>query len=253
MAEDWTQERIVRLLLDAARAYRERGDLEQVETWLREAADLAASADRPALQAAVRASQGALERTRGNLQAANDHLTAVIDIRRRIDDPAGLARALGDLGRVHLDAGRLDQASACTDESAQIIDRVEPGRGAAEALEAGAEVQERAGQIDRAKAYLERAAEIYLQLGDRLAQGRVAERLRLLASHAEPASLDREVDTLEQTRLLQALEEEHWNQSRAARRLGVTETRVRNLMRKHGLRSRNRRGRPRKHPSDSER
>lgn len=250
MAEDWTQERIVRLLLDAARAYRERGDLDRVDEWLREAADLAASANRPALQAAVRASQGALERTRGNLDAASDHLTAVIDLRRRIDDPAGVARALGDLGRVHLDAGRLDQASACTDESTEIIDHVEPGRGAAEALEAGADVQERAGQIDRAESYLSRAEGIYRQIGDQAAQARVVERIRRLAGHRNPVSLDQEVDSLELTRLLAALEEEHWNQSRAARRLGVTETRVRNLMRKHGLRSRNRRGRPRKHLSE---
>ena len=51
---------------------------------------------------------------------------------------------------------------------------------------------------------------------------------------------------LEIVRLIEALDAEAWNQSRAARRLGVTETRVRNLMRRHGLRPRNRRGRPRK-------
>ncbi len=253
MAEDWTQERIVRLLLDAARAYRERGDLDRVENWLREAAQLAATAGGPSLQAAVRASQGALERTKGNLDVASDHLTAVIDMRRRIDDSAGVARALGDLGRVHLDAGRFEQAFACTEESAAIIERVEPGRGAAEALEAGADVQEHAGHSDRAIAYLIRAEEIYRQLGDRAAAVRVGERLQSLGRAGDPRSLDMEVDALEELRLLAALEAEHWNQSRAARRLGVTETRVRNLMRKHGLRSRNRRGRPRKTPTESDR
>jgi DNA-binding NtrC family response regulator/tetratricopeptide (TPR) repeat protein len=48
-------------------------------------------------------------------------------------------------------------------------------------------------------------------------------------------SLQSEMDRLERDLIIQALEETQWNRSEAARRLGTTESKIRQRMKKHGL------------------
>jgi tetratricopeptide (TPR) repeat protein len=246
MSASWTHEKIVRLLLDAASAHREGGRLERAESLIEEAQSLAQGDSQTQLLAAVAASRGVLERTEGNLDAAGRSLAEALRIRRGLTDPLGTARTLGDLARVHLEAGRTDEASHCLQEAMDLSARVEPGRTRAEILEHGGVLHAREGDKDRARACFEDALAIYEQIGDRGAAARSREALSRVQAGNAPVSLDDELLGIEKQRLLAALDAETWNQSRAARRLGVTETRVRNLMRRHGLRSRNRRGRPRK-------
>lgn len=246
MSTSWTQEKIVRLLLDAASAYRDGGRLDRAESLIEEADSLAKGEAQSQLQAAVAASRGVLERAEGDLDAAGRSLNEALQIRRAIPDPLGMARTLGDLSRVHLDAGRIGDAVHCLDEAMDLSARSEPGRTRAEILEHGGALHAREGDADRARVLFEEALVVYEGLGDSAATARVREAIRHAQSGDSPSSLDDELLAIERQRLLAALDAESWNQSRAARRLGVTETRVRNLMRRHGLRSRNRRGRPRK-------
>ncbi|MBD3161913.1 MAG: tetratricopeptide repeat protein [Candidatus Eisenbacteria bacterium] len=251
MNTESTREREIRVLLDAATADRIRGRVADAEQLLEEALAIARSEDRPELVAAVRASQGVLERNRGNLDSANVALAEALDLRRQVADPLGIARALGDLGRVHLDAGRSSEASRCIEEALETSSGPEPGRTRAEILENAGLLHARLGSPDRAEECLLEARSLYDQLDDVDAVDRIDaffhRRDREAGRGEGPAvGLDEELQLLERRRLLEALEAEGWNQSRAARRLGVTETRVRNLMRRHGLRPRNRRGRPRK-------
>ncbi len=246
MSASWTHDRIVRLLLDAASAHRDGGRFERAENLIDEASSLAQGEAQPPLIAAVAASRGVLERTEGDLDAAGRSLTEALRIRRGLTDPLGTARALGDLSRVHFEAGRTEDAASCLEEAMELSARVEPGRTRAEILEHGGALHSGEGNVDRARACYEDALAVYEQLGDRGAAARVRDALARVESGNAPVSLDDELLGIEKNRLLAALDAESWNQSRAARRLGVTETRVRNLMRRHGLRSRNRRGRPRK-------
>jgi tetratricopeptide (TPR) repeat protein len=246
MSASWTHEKIVRLLLDAASAHRDGGRLERAEGLIDEAQSLAQAESQSQLLAAVAASRGVLERTEGNLDAAGRSLAEALRIRRGLTDSLGTARALGDLSRVHLEAGRTGEANHCLQEAMELSSRVEPGRTRAEILEHGGILHAREGDADRARVCFEEALTVYEQLGDRGATARVREALGFVKAGNAQVSLDDELLGIEKQRLLAALDGEAWNQSRAARRLGVTETRVRNLMRRHGLRSRNRRGRPRK-------
>lgn len=192
------------------------------------------------------ASRGVLERIEGDLDAAARSLDEALRLRRQATDSLGTARALGDLSRVHMETGRIDEASRCLEEAMELTAHVEPGRTRAEILEHAGNLHAREGEEDRARACFEEAHRIYEQLGDRGAATRLLGALDLIAATGARRSLDDEILAIERERLVAALDAEAWNQSRAARRLGVTETRVRNLMRRHGLRSRNRRGRPRK-------
>jgi len=249
MSYTWTQERMVRLLLDAALAHRVRGDRARAKELLDEALELSRSERQASWLAAVRASQGVLARMEGDLEAAGEHLREALEIRRSIADRIGQARALGDLAAVHLAGGDLQSASHFIDEAIAISSASEPGRTRAEVLEHGAQVHARLGDRARARVLLEEARRVYERLGDTMSREQIDHRLRDLSGHeivSSGADLDGQLAQIERTRLLDALEQEAWNQSRAARRLGVTETRVRNLMRRHGLRPRNRRGRPRK-------
>ena len=116
-----------------------------------------------------------------------------------------------------------------------------------EVLEQAGHLHENLGSPDQAEECFAGALEIYEDLGDAIAVARIrAHWQKSEAASAPDKGLDEELGELERHRLLQALDAEAWNQSRAARRLGVTETRVRNLMRRHALKPRNRRGRPRK-------
>lgn len=253
MNTDSTREREIRLLLDAATADRVRGRVTEAESLLAEALDLARREDRPELVAAVRASQGVLERTRGNLDSAGAALAEAVGLRRQLSDPLGIARALGDLGRVHLEAGRSDEASRCIEEALQTSSGPEPGRSRAEILENAGMLHARLGSRDRAAECLLEARGLYEQLQDSQAIDRIDALFhREERAGDQPVGLDEELQSVERRLLLRALEEVAWNQSRAARWLGVTETRVRNLMRRHGIRPRNRRGRPRKGSDRSE-
>jgi len=243
---------MVRLLLDAAAAHRERGDRPQAEILLEEALDVAQSQKQPGWIAAVRASQGVLERMRGNLDQAGLRLAEALQLRRSQGEPLGIARALGDLSGVHLAAGRDAEASRCLGEALEVSAHQEPGRTRAEVLEHAGRLHAKLGDRQRAESCFSDAREIYEQLGDGSAVMRVTlRRLKGDPTESGEKTLDGELSTLERIRLVEALDAEGWNQSRAARRLGVTETRVRNLMSRHGLRPRNRRGRPRKSPDRS--
>ncbi|MDM7915248.1 MAG: tetratricopeptide repeat protein [Candidatus Eisenbacteria bacterium] len=236
----------MRLLLDAATAQRERGAVERAQALLDEAYRISETEQRPEWIAAVRASQGVLERETGNLDAAGERLREAVELRRNASDPIGTARALGDLGRVHLEAGRSREAAETMDEALEIANPLDPGRTRAEVMENAGLVQERTGNVDRARDLYRKAKETYGQIGDSASAERVEAHLARIVDLGATSNLDEELKDLERRRLVAALEVEGWNQSRAARRLGVTETRVRNLMRRHGLRPRNRRGRPRK-------
>jgi two-component system response regulator PilR (NtrC family) len=48
-------------------------------------------------------------------------------------------------------------------------------------------------------------------------------------------SLQSEMDRVERDLILQALEDTQWNRSEAARRLGTTESKIRQRMKKHGI------------------
>jgi transcriptional regulator with GAF, ATPase, and Fis domain len=161
-----------------------------------------------------------------------------------MDDRIGLARALGDLAGVELAAGRPEQASNRVEEAMGLTTESQPGRTRAEVLMHAAHVHARLGDEDRAQAFLREAEDIYEQIGDEFGLAEI--RSQVMNLGGRPNDLDEELGRMERSRLLNALERENWNQSRAARLLGVTETRVRNLMRRHGLTPRNRRGRPRK-------
>lgn len=249
MLETRAEDRYVRLLLDAALAARVRGDRAKARGLLDEALDLSRTENRPSLVAAVRASQGVLAHEEGNLDAAGRHLREALDLRRNLADSLGEARALGDLAIVQLEMGQGQEASRCLERAMEISRGGEPGRTRAEVLEHGAVVHARLGDPDRARSLFEEALALYERMEDQFAAGRVRSHLEHLGSE-EPvipgANLDLQISAIERARLVDALDSEGWNQSRAARRLGVTETRVRNLMRRHGLTPRNRRGRPRK-------
>jgi tetratricopeptide (TPR) repeat protein len=247
MNTGWTQERFVRLLLDGALVHRERGQTQRAEVLLSEALDLSRKEQKPELMAATLACQGVLERQRGNLEAAAERLQEAISLRRSVSDSFGIARALGDLGGVHLEAGRQADAYRCIEEALGLTAPLEPGRTRAEVLEQAGCLHEKLGSPDRASECFADALEIYEGMGDVVAIARVRSRQgRGQTPPAPRRNLDEELGEIERRRLIEALDAETWNQSRAARRLGVTETRVRNLMRRHGLRPRNRRGRPRK-------
>jgi len=246
MPETKTPERIVRLLLDAAIALREQGDERRAGALLDEAHRLSKDGSPAALTAAVRASQGVLERIQGDLESAGRHLNDAIEMRRENSDHLGVARALSDLGLVHMEAGRLGEAERAFEEALEISAQSEPGRTRAEVLEHGAIIHQRRADLEKARELFQRALELYRRLGDTTAAARVRSELERLNVAGKGPGLDDAMSALERDRLMDALEAEGWNQSRAARRLGVTETRVRNLMQRHGLRSRNRRGRPRK-------
>jgi tetratricopeptide (TPR) repeat protein len=243
------EERYVKVLLDAALARRERGQPHGAEVLLEEALELSRAEDRPRLVAAVLASQGVLERRLGNLESAAERLKEAIRLRRGINDALGIARALGDLAGVHLTAGDADEAHRCIEEALDVIAPLERGLTRAEVLEHAGRLHEKLGNPEKSNTCFAEAHEIYETLGDDIAVARV-ERLqagdRRKLEDLPAKNLDEELENLERRRLLDALDAEGWNQSRAARRLGVTETRVRNLMRRHGLKPRNRRGRPRK-------
>ncbi len=246
MPDTRVQGKIVRLLLDAAGALRERGDTDRASALLDEALRLAHEGSESGLTAAVRASQGALQRIRGDLDSAASLLQEAIQMRRNSSDDLGVARALSDLGLVHLEAGRAEEAERVFREALDLSSRTEPGRTRAEVLEHGALIHQRRSDSGRARTLFQQALEAYERLGDTAATARVQTEMEHDGSNGDGPGLDAELSALERNRLLHALDVEGWNQSRAARRLGVTETRVRNLMRRHGLRSRNRRGRPRK-------
>ena len=247
MDTGWTQERFVRLLLDGASMQRERGQTQRAQLLLNEALDLSRNEHKPELTAAALACQGVLERQRGNLEAAEERLKEALQLRRSISDSFGIARALGDLGGVHLEAGRQTDASRCIEEALELTAPLEPGRTRAEVLEQAGRLHEKLGSPDRAEECLKGALAIYEALGDSVAIARIRSREQHRQTASVPTKdLDEELGERERYRLLEALEAEGWNQSRAARRLGVTETRVRNLMRRHALKPRNRRGRPRK-------
>lgn len=246
MSDSRTQGKIVSLLLDAAGALRERGDVGRAGALLDEAFRLSQEGPDTGLTASVRASQGALERIRGDLDSAVRFLREAIEIRKTASDSLGVARALSDLGLVHVEAGRADEAEQSLKEALELSSNVEPGRTRAEVLEHGAMIYQRSSDVERARSLYQQALEVYERLGDAAATARVQSEIEHLRLNGHEPGLDEELSALERNRLLDALEAEGWNQSRAARRLGVTETRVRNLMRRHGLRSRNRRGRPRK-------
>lgn len=246
MANAWTQERTVRLLLDAALAHRVRGERSRARTLLTEALEVAEGENQPAWVAAVRASIGVLERDEGNLEAADAQLQHAMRLRRESADRIGLARALGDLAGVHLDAGRAADATSCIGEAMAISTEIDRGRTRAEVLEQGGLVNAHLGDRARALDCFAESEEIYRSLGDLTSARRVRTHAEHLDAGQNGKDLDGEITAIERSRLLNALEGEGWNQSRAARRLGVTETRVRNLMRRHGLKPRNRRGRPRK-------
>jgi tetratricopeptide (TPR) repeat protein len=247
MPDSRTQEKIVRLLLDAAGALRERGDESRAGALLEEAYRLSQEESQgTTLKAAVRASQGVLDRMRGDLDNAIHHLMEAIELRRGAADSLGVARALSDLGLVHLEAGRNEEAERSFREAMDLTSQMEPGRTRAEVLEHGAIIHQRQADTDRARTLFQQALDVYEVIGDAAASARVHSEIEHLRPNGHGPGLDEELNALERNRLIDALEAEQWNQSRAARRLGVTETRVRNLMRRHGLRSRNRRGRPRK-------
>jgi tetratricopeptide (TPR) repeat protein len=246
MANAWTQEGMVRLLLDAALAHRVRGEWNRARTLMTEALELAEGEKQTAWVAAARASLGVLERDEGNLEAAGSQLQHAMRLRRENADRTGLARALGDLAGVHLDAGRPEDATTCIGEAMAISSGLDLGRTRAEVLEQGGLVHAHLGDRSRALDCFAESEEIYRGLGDLAAARRVRAQVERLGPKQEGSNLDSEITAIERSRLLSALEGEGWNQSRAARRLGVTETRVRNLMRRHGLKPRNRRGRPRK-------
>lgn len=246
MPDTRTQGKVVRLLLDAAGALGERGDRVRAGTLLDEAFRLSQENGESGLTAAVRASQGALERNRGDLESAIRYLREAIEIRRTVSDNLGVARALGDLGLAYLDAGKPAEAEQSLKEALDLSSHVEPGRTRAEVLEHGAMIYQRSSDVEQARDLFQQALEVYERLGDSTSADRVQSEIEHLRHNGHGPGLDEELSALEKDRLLGALEAEGWNQSRAARRLGVTETRVRNLMRRHGFRSRNRRGRPRK-------
>ncbi len=246
MTNAWTQERRLRLLLDAAVTHRVRGDRNHARGLLTEALEIAEGEKQTAWVAAARASLGVLERDEGNLEAAGTQLRRATQLRRENADRIGLARALGDLAGVHLDAGRASDASSCIGEAMEISSSIDRGRTKAEVLEQAGLVNAHLGDSARALSFFEESEQIYRALGDRAAAQRVRLELDRLGPSRTGNDLDAEIVAIERSRLLSALEGEGWNQSRAARRLGVTETRVRNLMRRHDLKPRNRRGRPRK-------
>lgn len=245
MPKNLNQERIVRLLLDAALAHRVRGNRIQARELLDEALEVSREENQNGWLAAVRASQGVLERSEGNYGKAVECLQEAMELRRDMDDRIGLARAMGDLAGVDLASGKPEQASNRLEEALGLATETQPGRTRAEILVHAAHVYSRLGDETRAHSFLREAEEIYEQLGDSLGLAEVRSQVTTLGVR-RPNDLDEELARLERNRLLTALERENWNQSRAARLLGVTETRVRNLMRRHGLTPRNRRGRPRK-------
>lgn len=247
MDTGWTQERLIRLLLDASSVQRERGQLQRAQSLLTEALELSRSEQKPELIAATLACQGVLERQRGNLEIAGERLQEAVRLRRSLSDSFGIARALGDLGGVHLDRGQQGEAHRCIDEALEITEPLEPGRTRAEILEQAGRLHEKLGSQDRAEACFSSAIEVYEGIGDSSAIDRIVARHQRPGTKPESnKSLDDQLGEVERVRLVEALDDEGWNQSRAARRLGVTETRVRNLMRRHSLKPRNRRGRPRK-------
>lgn len=251
MPETWTHERIVRLILETASAQRDRGDRIRAERWLKEALQMVEGGDSPGLVAAVKASLGVLARATGDGETAARRLDEALSLRRQADDTVGIARTLAEIGRLHLDEGRIDRARELVSEAMEMTAAVEPGPGAAEILEYGALIHDQQGDGDRSKTLRQQALRIFEEIGDVVGAARVRVGLEGHPDGAGSADLDDEIRLIERSRLLTALEKEGWNQSRAARLLGVTETRVRNLMRKHGLRSRNRRGRPRKSTTES--
>jgi tetratricopeptide (TPR) repeat protein len=246
MPNAWTQEKLVRLLLDAALAHRVRGERGRARTLLTEALEVAEGEKQPTWIAAARASLGVLERDEGNYDAAGSELGKALQLRRETADRIGLARALGDLAGVHLNAGRAHDASSCVKEALEISSGLDRGRTRAEVLEQGGLVHAHLGDRSRALSCLQESEEVYRALGDLAAAQRVGVEIEGLGHVEGGTDLDTQITAIERSRLMGALEAEAWNQSRAARRLGVTETRVRNLMRRHGLKPRNRRGRPRK-------
>lgn len=242
------EERYVKVLLDAALARRERGHPQGAEVLLEEALKLSREEEKPQLIAAVLASLGVLERRIGNLDSAGERLREAVQLRRSSNDPLGIARALGDLASVHLAAGRSEDAFRCIEEALDVSAPLERGLTRAEVLEHAGRLHEKLGNEEKARSCFAEAREIYEGLNDGIALARIGAEVSVSdeLDPSVPINLDEELQLLEKTRLLDALEAERWNQSRAARRLGVTETRVRNLMRRHGLKPRNRRGRPRK-------
>jgi tetratricopeptide (TPR) repeat protein len=242
---------MIRLLLDAALAHRVRGERNRARTLMAEALELAEDEKQTAWVAAARASLGVLERDEGNLDAAGSQLEHATRLRRENADRTGLARALGDLAGVHLDAGRHEDAVTCIGEAMDLSSGLDRGRTRAEVLEQAGIVHAHLGDRSRAMACFADAEETYRGFGDLGAAQRVRVATERLGPREDGSNLDNEITTIERSRLLNALEGEGWNQSRAARRLGVTETRVRNLMRRHGLKPRNRRGRPRKSAESS--
>lgn len=242
----WTQEKLVRLLLDAALAHRSRGDKARARTLLDEALDVSLKENQQSWIAAVRASQGALARSDGDLDQAKSLLTEAMRLRRQMEDRLGLARALGDLAGVHLDAGRVGEASLCIEEALESSAGSDAGRTRAEVLDRAGDTYLHSGDTDRAEEYYDEAARIYIGIGDERAAQAVRSKVAGGPVPSRERNLDEALAAVERDLLLAALEQEGWNQSRAARRLRVTETRVRNLMRRHGVNPRNRRGRPRK-------
>jgi tetratricopeptide (TPR) repeat protein len=248
-----SQERIVRLYLDAASAHRDRGDTLRARDLLREAQEMISDMEDPRLAAAVQASLGVAEREAGELDLAHEHLTEAVNIRRGLGDRHGIARALGDLASVALEAGNREEASERAEEALRVSEDLDPGRTRAEVMEHAGRIHLARGDAARAIPWLEQALSLYERMGDRGACLRVQEVLARtgpldpsMKPHDTKLTLDEEIETVEEQRLREALRVERGNQSRAARHLGVTETRVRNLMRRHSIPSVNKRGRPRK-------
>jgi tetratricopeptide (TPR) repeat protein len=244
---------MARLYLDAASAHRARGDAARARDLLAEAQELISTMEDPRLSAALNASLGVVERESGELGQAHAHLLEAVSLRRGLGDRHGIARALADLARVALEAGNREEASEYAEEALRVSEDLDPGRTRAEVLEHAGRIHLARGDAARAVPTLQQALVLYEKMGDPMAHLRVQDVLARTGSpdhtvkpRGPHLTLDEEMETVERQRLMEALVAESWNQSRAARRLGVTETRVRNLMRRHVVPPKNKRGRPRK-------
>ncbi len=78
---------------------------------------------------------------------------------------------------------------------------------------------------------------VNLMEGDTLRPGDLPRPVRSFGGSGERSggSLQSEMDRLERDLIVQALEEAQWNRSEAARRLGTTESKIRQRMKKHGI------------------
>ena len=162
--------RAMACLVNGQRA-RRTGRLDEAQTWLEQALELAEANHDRCLQARVRANLGIMQRHRGQMDAALAQLNAALAIARELGDRRTESVSLSGLASVRSELGRIEEGRALLEEALAIDREVGDRSNEAITLSALASVHKEQGRFEQALELQQLALAACREVGNRGVEG----------------------------------------------------------------------------------